>query len=222
MDPASRGMRGGEWRGNNNNNNKRMTWTREMNINVMRCYYKSTNIETNKTGYREDLHRLFVEIYPQYANITQQRVVDQKRTIVTNNRLTAVELQNIKEEIAKELQSGSQDNNNNSAIESQLETNNPNNTAQHSEHIEIQNNNTNDNNTPTLQTTLINNNNCNNNKNNNEENIAINKYEKELQEQLIKWQDIEPENKYQLPKLKFNRNTKHLISNINSVLEHLH
>ncbi|XP_054746051.1 myb-like protein D [Anastrepha obliqua] len=110
---------------------QRMTWTREMNINVMRCYYKSTNIETNKTGYREDLHRLFVEIYPQYANITQQRVVDQKRTIVTNNRLTAVELQNIKEEIAKELQSGSQDNNNNSAIESQLETNNPNNTAQH-------------------------------------------------------------------------------------------
>lgn len=84
---------------------QRLTWTREMNYTVMRCYYFVTKMETINTGYRIELHNLFTKFYPHLAGIvTPQRLIDQKRVIIKNNRLTTHDLQNIKEEVAKEME----------------------------------------------------------------------------------------------------------------------
>ncbi|XP_015437850.1 PREDICTED: uncharacterized protein LOC107192997 [Dufourea novaeangliae] len=82
---------------------QRMKWTHEMNRHVMRCYYIATKLETINSGYRPQLHTLFIDKYPQLANLTQQRLMDQKRTLVTNNRIPRYEIQNIKEEAARAL-----------------------------------------------------------------------------------------------------------------------
>ncbi|XP_031332121.1 uncharacterized protein LOC116162618 [Photinus pyralis] len=75
-----------------------MTWDINMNKTVMRCYYKTTKLETKLTGYKQEMHTLFIAEYPHLAqSVTQQRVIDQKRAIVQN------ETHLIKEEIAQEI-----------------------------------------------------------------------------------------------------------------------
>lgn len=77
-----------------------------MNIDVMRCFYTITNIGTIRIGYREAFYNSFINIYPQYGEIiSTQRLMDQKRTIVVNKRLTDIEFDNIKKQIAEELNS---------------------------------------------------------------------------------------------------------------------
>lgn len=69
---------------------QRMIWTTEMNIDYMRCYFTATHLKTITTGYRFDLHRLFINQYPHLADqITEQRLIDQKRVIIKNNTFTA-------------------------------------------------------------------------------------------------------------------------------------
>ena len=49
---------------------QRMKWNDEMNMNLMRCYYKATNGDTNKTAFRPELYWLYGEIYPELSNLT--------------------------------------------------------------------------------------------------------------------------------------------------------
>ena len=70
----------------------------------MRCYYTATKIETIKSGYRPEMHRIFITNYPQLqGKVTEQRLIDQKWTILTNNRIPPHELQTIKETVPQEL-----------------------------------------------------------------------------------------------------------------------
>ena len=43
---------------------KRLQWSRIMNEDLMRCYFKVTCLETMRMGYRQKLYREFISIYP--------------------------------------------------------------------------------------------------------------------------------------------------------------
>jgi hypothetical protein len=81
-----------------------MKWTKDMNITIMRGYYRATKLETDLTDYRIQTHTAFTDAYPDIADrVTVQRIADQRRQIVTKRWLTEEELQKIKEEVALEI-----------------------------------------------------------------------------------------------------------------------
>jgi len=84
-----------------NNTRQRQKWTKEMNQNVVRCYY-DTILTTPNAPYRRELHRKWPELYPETTH-TEQRICDQKREIfkraVGNSRgnwLTHIEIEKIR------------------------------------------------------------------------------------------------------------------------------
>ena len=54
---------------------RRVRWTREMNIDLIRAYFLATDNERNKTLYRDELYRLWHEKYPD-TSFTAQRLSD--------------------------------------------------------------------------------------------------------------------------------------------------
>ncbi|CAG4976747.1 unnamed protein product [Parnassius apollo] len=79
-----------------------------MNEHVMRCYYLSTKLESQTVGYRSYMWRLFVQKYPDLADkVTEQRVADQKRVILTTKNITHVRLEQLKAEVATEIKTDS-------------------------------------------------------------------------------------------------------------------
>lgn len=83
---------------------QRMKWTSNLNEYIMRVYYRATRLETEMTGYRQSLHAEFREKFPHIV-VTEQRLVDQKRAILTNNLIPKVRLEQIKQEVAEEISS---------------------------------------------------------------------------------------------------------------------
>lgn len=81
---------------------QRMTWTDDMNRHVMHCYYLTSSLETVPPD-RALLRQLFLENYPEYTNVTEQRLIDQKRVIVKNNRLPLIQRETIKKQVAEYL-----------------------------------------------------------------------------------------------------------------------
>ncbi|XP_047539184.1 uncharacterized protein LOC125072598 [Vanessa atalanta] len=81
----------------------RMRWSKEVNSFIMRTYYYITNLETDMTTYRQKMHELFTREYPGIT-VTEQRISDQRRTIVKNKLLTEDELNRLKEEARIQLQ----------------------------------------------------------------------------------------------------------------------
>ena len=80
----------------------RMKWTENMNISIIRNYFRITQLETNQTGYRGELHRLFREDFPNMV-VTEQRVADQRRMIVVKNMLSQDTLNRVRKDVADEL-----------------------------------------------------------------------------------------------------------------------
>ncbi|XP_067121505.1 uncharacterized protein [Centruroides vittatus] len=81
---------------------QRMKWTVEMNKFIIRSYYTITKLETNMTAYRQQLHHRFTQQYP-HLTVTEQRVVDQKRTIIHNNLIPQTTLELIKQQVADQI-----------------------------------------------------------------------------------------------------------------------
>uniref|UniRef100_H3AQQ4 Reverse transcriptase domain-containing protein n=1 Tax=Latimeria chalumnae TaxID=7897 RepID=H3AQQ4_LATCH len=81
---------------------QRMKWTKEMNIKVTCSYYLATNLEQDRTGYRQRLHNIWSELCPTIP-VTEQRIADQVRTIMKRNFLSQAELDNIKQEVASQV-----------------------------------------------------------------------------------------------------------------------
>lgn len=81
---------------------RRLEWTTDMNMFIMRQYYKITNLETNRSAYRGELHAAFCRQYPN-MNVTEQRVADQRRTVITNKLLSEPTLAAIRAEVAQLL-----------------------------------------------------------------------------------------------------------------------
>jgi hypothetical protein len=81
---------------------QRIQWSKEMNTFVMRQYYIITKLETIKIGYRQELHDKFTRQYPE-MDISEQRIADQRRAIVTKNLLTKPWLEEIRAQVAEPL-----------------------------------------------------------------------------------------------------------------------
>ena len=87
---------------NNNNNNRRMKWTKELNINIVRCYFNTILRQPNQP-YRKEFHRLWKDLYPELT-LTEQRICDQQRLIfnkansrnIRGNWLTQLEIDQIR------------------------------------------------------------------------------------------------------------------------------
>ena len=79
----------------------RMKWSQDINIFLMRTYYKLTRLETDKAAYRDKMYQAFVENYPTIP-VTAQRIADQRRSIVNNKLLSNDILDRIKREVASE------------------------------------------------------------------------------------------------------------------------
>lgn len=45
------------------------------------------------------MHRLFQKALSEYANVTHQKIADQKRVMINNRRLTELEIEVIKEHV---------------------------------------------------------------------------------------------------------------------------
>jgi hypothetical protein len=80
-----------------------MKWTDDMNKDLMRCYYKVTEGDTITIGYRQELHQEFTAIYQQFTHLTEQRLMDQKRFIMNNNKIPLPVLQQMKQEVLERL-----------------------------------------------------------------------------------------------------------------------
>ncbi|XP_052748657.1 uncharacterized protein LOC128200179 [Galleria mellonella] len=81
----------------------RMKWTNEQNESLIRSYYRITQLETNKTAYRKSLHEAFIRDFPTCAQLSEQRVADQRRAIIHNKYISDNRLNEIKQQIAQEL-----------------------------------------------------------------------------------------------------------------------
>lgn len=73
----------------------RRRWTRAQNIMVLECYFAS---QPERRGYRKRMIRLWQQRNPE-DNITEQALLDQKRSITKNKHLTEVEIQMIETEM---------------------------------------------------------------------------------------------------------------------------
>jgi hypothetical protein len=79
-----------------------MRWTKEMNSNIMRAYFRATKCESQTTGYRTLFYNEWKKIYPT-TSVTEQRICDQRRVIIRNVLLTTTEIEKIKNDISMEL-----------------------------------------------------------------------------------------------------------------------
>ena len=91
---------------------KRIKWTKEMNKQIIRCYYIA--IKDPTTAYRKTLHAEWLKIYPD-SSVTEQRVCDQKKEIFKHadnskqpktNRgcwLTKTEIDDIKDKTTEDV-----------------------------------------------------------------------------------------------------------------------
>jgi hypothetical protein len=77
----------------------------QMNKNIIRCYMKCTKEETKLTAYRQNMYTQFVELYPEIAErLSEQNVADRRRATITQQMLTEIEINEIKNQVKQELQ----------------------------------------------------------------------------------------------------------------------
>lgn len=87
----------------------RMRWSKEVNIFIMRTYLYITKLETDMTTYRQQLHELFSRQYPEIS-VSEQRIADQRKTIVRNKLLSQEEVNQLREEVRIELDNAVENN----------------------------------------------------------------------------------------------------------------
>lgn len=82
---------------------QRMKWTTDLNKSVMRCYFIATNLESYMTLYRAKMYNTFVNENP-HLQITEQRLADQRRTIIHRKLLSDVIINELKEQVSEQLE----------------------------------------------------------------------------------------------------------------------
>uniref|UniRef100_A0A6P7FIA7 Uncharacterized protein LOC114328223 n=1 Tax=Diabrotica virgifera virgifera TaxID=50390 RepID=A0A6P7FIA7_DIAVI len=81
---------------------QRMKWTVSINENILRFYYKVTNLGQETIGYRQQLYAEFCRTYPD-IQVSEQRVSDQYRVIIRNNLIPETRRNSIKSEVEREI-----------------------------------------------------------------------------------------------------------------------
>ena len=87
-------------------NSTRRKWSREMNKEVMFCYYHVL-LSSGVSAFRKPMHRLWCKRNPSLADVSEQRLADQKRFLLASGKLTESELEEIKREAAQDGKPGS-------------------------------------------------------------------------------------------------------------------
>ena len=191
---------------------QRMQWTQQMNRTVMRCYYTATKIETIKSGYRPEMHRIFIANYPQLqGKVTEQRLIDQKRTILTNNRIPPHELQTIKETVAQELRTQTQTTNNATDAQSPPQ-----------EHQPIRHNSPQRTYTPTTRRTIQTTQQTQEETPGQTQHTNTTETQATLQTNIHIWRNSNPTKRIKIPRLTYKRDTANIINTINELTNTLH
>jgi len=95
----------------NQNRRKRTKWNKELNTDIIRCYF-DTILRTPDQPYRQQFHQRWRVLHPE-MELTEQRICDQQRTIMNkvntreNTRgswLTELEIQEIRNTIRSEIE----------------------------------------------------------------------------------------------------------------------
>jgi hypothetical protein len=81
---------------------KRKKWTMEMNIFIIREYFRITKLQDVVSTYRVDLFKAFQSKYPQFP-VTIQNLADQRRAIMKKNYIPSAILEKIKNDVKLEL-----------------------------------------------------------------------------------------------------------------------
>jgi hypothetical protein len=101
---------------------KRKKWTMEMNIFIIREYFRITKLQDVVSTYRLDLFKAFQSKYPQFP-VTIQNLADQRRAIMKKNYIPSAILEKIKNDVKLELSINYSDNNevSNNLVENSVE-----------------------------------------------------------------------------------------------------
>jgi hypothetical protein len=83
---------------------KRKKWTMEMNIFIIREYFRITKLKdvVSTSTYRLNLFKAFQSKYPQFP-VTIQNLADQRRAIMKKNYIPSAILEKIKNDVKLEL-----------------------------------------------------------------------------------------------------------------------
>jgi hypothetical protein len=97
-------------------------WTMEMNIFIIREYFRITKLQDVVSTYRLDLFKAFQSKYPQFP-VTIQNLADQRRAIMKKNYIPSAILEKIKNDVKLELSINYSDNNevSNNLVENSVE-----------------------------------------------------------------------------------------------------
>ncbi|CAG4944760.1 unnamed protein product [Parnassius apollo] len=76
---------------------RRMRWTRDMNANAMRAYYRAKGEETAGIAYRARMHCFFAELEPSIP-VTEQNLADRVRYIMRSKIFDDAELERLRRE----------------------------------------------------------------------------------------------------------------------------
>jgi hypothetical protein len=82
---------------------QRRKLTDEINQFLLRCYLKITRLEIDMTGNRQKMHQQFMNEYPEWQNVTQQRLADRIATICRNYLMPQTVLNRIIEQNKKKV-----------------------------------------------------------------------------------------------------------------------
>ncbi|KAL0820164.1 hypothetical protein ABMA28_006097 [Loxostege sticticalis] len=75
----------------------------EVNETIIRTYYRITNLERDKTAYRQILHKTVLDLHPELSDVSIQRIADQRRVIISNTMISNDRLEQIRDEVESEL-----------------------------------------------------------------------------------------------------------------------
>ncbi|CAG5015119.1 unnamed protein product [Parnassius apollo] len=76
---------------------RRMRWTRDMNANALRAYYRAKGEETKGIAYRARMHCFFAELEPSIP-VTEQNLADRVRYIMRSKIFDDAELERLRRE----------------------------------------------------------------------------------------------------------------------------
>ena len=83
--------------------NKRIKWSREMNIEVIKTFYRINRCEDKPLpGYRQLFHAEYCKNNPQ-MNVTEQNLIDRRNAIIKKGYLTLEELNTVRREVGNQL-----------------------------------------------------------------------------------------------------------------------
>ncbi|CAK1586333.1 unnamed protein product [Parnassius mnemosyne] len=76
---------------------RRMRWTKMMNANALRAYFRAKGEETGMLAYRARMHRFFAELEPS-VHVSEQNLADRVRYILRSNIFGDAELERLRRE----------------------------------------------------------------------------------------------------------------------------